>query len=103
MDKDDLAPFRQAFSALQGYDREPFPWQERLFLEFAAGRIPSALDLPTGLGKTSVMSIWLLARALAPAEAVKQLPRRLAYIVDRRAVVDQATSEAEMLRNGLDH
>ena len=28
---------------------------------FAKGQIPSALDIPTGLGKTSVMAIWYLA------------------------------------------
>lgn len=56
--------------------------------------MPGALDLPTGLGKTSVMAIWLLARA-----AGADLSRRLAYVVDRRAVVDQATDEAERLRS----
>ena len=85
---------------LQGGD--PFPWQERLFLQFCAGEIPSALDLPTGLGKTSVMPIWLMARAIAPDAARKKIPRRLAYIVDRRVVVDQATTEAEKLREWLE-
>src|SRR5207249_2684652 len=45
----DLVLFRQAFSVLSGNGNTPFPWQERLFGEFVAGRIPSALDLPTGL------------------------------------------------------
>lgn len=83
--------FQQAFVALQC--NPPFPWQRRLFLEFVSGRLPSALDLPTGLGKTSVMTIWLIARALADGLALKSLPRRLVYVVDRRAVVDQATGE----------
>lgn len=68
---------------------EPFPWQRRLLSEFLEGKVPRALDLPTGLGKTSVMAIWLLARA-----AGANLPRRLVYVVDRRAVVDQATEVA---------
>lgn len=72
----------------------PFPWQVRLLQLFLDGRIPRALDLPTGLGKTSVMAIWLVARACGAAG----LPRRLVYVVDRRAVVDQATAEAESLR-----
>ncbi|MEM6731277.1 MAG: type I-U CRISPR-associated helicase/endonuclease Cas3, partial [Myxococcota bacterium] len=46
-----------------------------------------------GLGKTAVMAIWLLARATGAP-----IPRRLVYIVDRRAVVDQATTVAESLR-----
>lgn len=73
---------------------EPFPWQKRLLERLIEGKPPRALDLPTGLGKTSVMAIWLLARA-----AGAELPRRLVYVVDRRAVVDQATEEAERLRD----
>lgn len=72
----------------------PFPWQERLLEHFMANTIPRALDLPTGLGKTSVMAIWLVARACGAS----QLPRRLVYVVDRRAIVDQATTEAIHLR-----
>ncbi|MDT7838348.1 type I-G CRISPR-associated helicase/endonuclease Cas3g [Aquabacterium sp. OR-4] len=71
----------------------PFPWQLRLLRDLAAGRMPRALDLPTGLGKTSVMAIWLVALALGA-----RLPRRLVYLVDRRAVVDQATEVAVGLR-----
>lgn len=75
----------------------PFPWQERLLREFLAGNIPSALDIPTGLGKTAVMAIWLVARALGAS-----LPRRLVYVVDRRAVVDQATEVASKLQAFVD-
>jgi CRISPR-associated endonuclease/helicase Cas3 len=96
----DVTMFRQAFRALQG-EKPPFPWQERLFREFVAGRLPAALDLPTGLGKTSVMAIWLIARALADEDARSKLPRRLVYVVDRRAVVDQASEEAKKIRKGL--
>ncbi len=73
--------------------REPYGWQRRLLESwFVAGRTPAALDVPTGLGKTSVVALWLAARATGAA-----LPRRLVYVVDRRAVVDQATAEAEAL------
>jgi len=71
-----------------------FPWQRRLLERFMEGRIPDALDLPTGLGKTAVLAVWLVARA----SGANHLPRRLVYVVDRRAVVDQATTEAEKLR-----
>jgi len=64
-----------------------------LLNRFINGDVPSAVDIPTGLGKTSVMAVWLVARAYGGP-----LPRRLVYIVDRRAVVDQATEEAERLR-----
>ncbi|MFZ3235219.1 MAG: type I-U CRISPR-associated helicase/endonuclease Cas3 [Stellaceae bacterium] len=92
--------FPDNFFCLTGHS--PMRWQNRLFGELINGEIPAALDLPTGLGKTSVMAIWLLARAFAEEDALKTIPRRLAYIVDRRAVVDQATAEAEKLCDALD-
>lgn len=61
----------------------PFPWQEALLEKMCGGELPDALDIPTGLGKTSVMAIWLVARALGAS-----VSRRLIYVVDRRAVVD---------------
>ena len=73
---------------------EPFPWQLALLDRFLAGALPSAVDVPTGLGKTAVMAIWLAARAAGAA-----VPLRLVYVVDRRAVVDQATKVAEGLRS----
>lgn len=93
-------PFAESFHRLTGH--APMRWQRRLFDRFMDGAIPQALDLPTGLGKTSVMAIWLMARALAGKEALGKVPRRLAYVVDRRAVVDQATEEAEKLRRALE-
>ena len=87
--------FSISFKDLTGHD--PFPWQRRLFDEyFSHGKIPPAIDIPTGLGKTAVIAVWLLARACGAP-----LPRRLVYVVDRRAVVDQATEFAETLRENL--
>jgi CRISPR-associated endonuclease/helicase Cas3 len=87
--------FPDAFRALTGTD--PFPWQSGLFQRFIHGRIPASCNLPTGLGKTSVIPIWLLALAEEP----RGVPRRLVYVVNRRTVVDQATREAERLRQQL--
>ena len=87
--------FDIAFKALT--EHPPFPWQRRLYEQhFACGALPPAVDIPTGLGKTAVMAIWLLARA-----AGAPLPRRLVYVVDRRAVVDQASEFAKRLRRTL--
>ena len=87
--------FSATFAALTGH--APLRWQERLFHNhFAQGNIPSVIDLPTGLGKTMVMAIWLIARAKA-----KDLPRRLIYVVDRRTVVDQATDLALKLQKAV--
>ena len=89
-----LDAFGVAFKALTGH--QPFHWQRRLFELLADGKLPSAVDVPTGLGKTSVMVLWLIALAQGAA-----LPRRLVYVVDRRAVVDQATRSAQQLREAV--
>ena len=65
----------------------------RLLRRLLDADLPRVVDIPTGLGKTSVMALWLIALA-----AGARLPRRLVYVVDRRAVVDQATRFAERLR-----
>src|SRR5262249_25683023 len=91
----DADDFDLQFAALTGFS--PLRWQKRLFDQhFITGDLPSAIDVPTGLGKTSVMAIWLIARARKA-----NVPRRLVYVVDRRAVVDQATTEAMKLREVL--
>jgi CRISPR-associated endonuclease/helicase Cas3 len=87
--------FADRFQALTG--NSPFPWQEALYRRLVAGEPPASCALPTGLGKTSVIPIWLLALAAAP----DRVPRRLVYVVNRRTVVDQATREAERLRERL--
>ncbi len=71
-------------------DHAPLEWQRRLFAKYlAVGRIPRSVTLPTGLGKTSVIPIWLIALAQSASESagVPRLPRRLVYIVNRRTVV----------------
>ncbi len=91
-----LAAFQSVFSTLTGND--PFPWQEELFFEwFSKGQIPKVCDLPTGLGKTSVVTLWLIALAWHP----EKMPRRLVYIVNRRTVVDQTTDEVTYLQEKL--
>lgn len=87
--------FADAFGKLTGVP-SPFLWQQRLYDCFAANELPKCLDIPTGLGKTSVVAIWLLARAIQPL-----LPRRLVYVVNRRTVVDQTTDEVERMRKNL--
>ncbi|HEY7327579.1 MAG TPA: type I-U CRISPR-associated helicase/endonuclease Cas3 [Gemmataceae bacterium] len=89
--------FATVFTALTG--NNPFPWQWALYHRFEAGDIPSSCSLPTGLGKTCVIPIWLIA--LANSATRQPFPRRLVYVVNRRTVVDQATREAEKLRTRL--
>lgn len=79
--------FEKLFAALT--EHEPFPWQTGLYECFCRGDIPAICDIPTGLGKTSVIAIWLLA--LAGKRSEVKIPRRLVYVVNRRTIVDQAT------------
>lgn len=87
--------FDRSFHLLTGND--PFPWQRALFEEFVAGRFPSCCSIPTGLGKTAVIPIWLIALLSQP----DKVPRRLGYVVNRRTVVDQATVDAEKVRTNV--
>jgi CRISPR-associated endonuclease/helicase Cas3 len=89
--------FASAFEKLTGY--RPFPWQCALYQRFLTGDFPSSCNLPTGLGKTAIIHIWLLALAYAPKKA--QVPRRLVYVVNRRTVVDQSTEEARKMRSRI--
>ncbi len=85
-----LPSFDETFLALTG--NRPFPWQRELYDRFVSDRpdsIPASCNLPTGLGKTSVVAIWLIALANRP----DRIPRRLVYVVNRRTVVDQTTEE----------
>src|SRR5271154_5524273 len=81
--------FRAAFRSLTGND--PFPWQDAMYELMVKDSFEelASCNIPTGLGKTSVIAIWLIALANAP----EKVPRRLVYVVNRRTVVDQTTNE----------
>lgn len=91
--------FDAAFQALT--DHLPMQWQQRLFTRMTQAQLPTLCDLPTGLGKTSVIPIWLIALASQVGRDKIILPRRLIYIVNRRTVVDQATDLVEKMRSRL--
>lgn len=90
--------FDKQFAALHA-GRQPFRWQRRLFDRFFSNDIPATCSLPTGLGKTAVIPIWLIA--LSAQSPRPTLPRRLVYIVNRRTVVDQATDDAKRFLQAL--
>ena len=88
---DERTGFEKTFEALTG--KAPFPWQWELFRRLVAGDWPDPISIPTGLGKTSVMAVWALALArdlmdLRRSQRDPLLPRRLAYVVDRRVVIN---------------
>jgi CRISPR-associated endonuclease/helicase Cas3 len=82
--------FRQAFQFLT--DNDPYAWQEQLYCSFCDGNLPDQISLPTGAGKTQIITCWCLALVKN-----QTLPRRLVYVVDRRSVVDQSTKVVEEL------
>ncbi|MEJ0035074.1 MAG: type I-U CRISPR-associated helicase/endonuclease Cas3 [Gammaproteobacteria bacterium] len=82
----------------------PFDWQRRLVRQVVAERKwPRVLDLPTGSGKTTCIDIAVFALALDAASPPRErwCPRRIAMIVDRRVVVDQAAARGRKLLAAL--
>jgi CRISPR-associated endonuclease/helicase Cas3 len=94
-----LDDFIAHYQTLTGYP--PFRWQQRLWAEMVAGNLPDGIDIATGLGKTAIIPIWLLAIAVQCVSERLTLPRRLVYVVNRRTVVDQATDIAQRIREKL--
>jgi CRISPR-associated endonuclease/helicase Cas3 len=82
----------------QVYGEDPFPWQRALVARvLEEGRWPEAVDVPTGMGKTSLIDVAVFAAAASP-EAGR---RRVFFVVDRRLVVDEAYEHALRLRDAL--
>ncbi len=99
----DLSPadFPGFFFALHGH--EPFPWQTRLLDRVASnGKWPSLLDLPTGSGKTATIDVAVFHLALeADREGARRAPCRIAFVVDRRLIVDEADNRARKIAGKL--
>jgi len=97
---EDFAPFFREVN--DGHD--PFPWQERLASEvFRRREWPKCLDLPTAAGKTAVLEIAIFHLALEAAlGAERRAPVRIAFVVDRRLIVDQAYERACRIQQALD-
>ena len=95
---DDFAAFFQEVHGL-----EAFPWQKRLVRKVAEdGTWPDTLDLPTGSGKTAAIDIAVFHLALeASGGHGRRAPVRIAFVVDRRLVVDDAYERAKKLARAL--
>ena len=93
--------FQAVFEAVHGY--RPFPWQRRLAKEVVSGgRWPAALDLPTGTGKTAAIDVALFHLALeADKGPERRAPVRIAFVVDRRIIVDEAAERASRIGEAL--
>lgn len=97
---DDFTAF---FEAVYGY--APFPWQARLASRVAStGEWPAVLDLPTGSGKTATIDIAVFHLALeAERGHARRAPVRIAFVVDRRLVVNDAFERARKIAKKLDN
>ncbi|MDQ1288044.1 MAG: CRISPR-associated endonuclease/helicase Cas3 [Actinomycetota bacterium] len=101
MPDDDFSAF---YREVHGYD--PFNWQKDLTRQvLAEGRWPDLIDVPTGLGKTSLLDIAVFVTAASgPRGQGASGPgrRRCLFVVDRRLVVDEAYEHAKSLADALD-
>jgi CRISPR-associated endonuclease/helicase Cas3 len=98
---EDFATF---FEEVHGY--QPFPWQTRLlgYLVDNEGKWPEVLDLPTGSGKTAAMDVALFHLALEAGKRMdRKAPVRIAFVVDRRLIVDDAHNRAKKLATALEN
>ena len=96
---DDFNAFHQAV-----HHSDPFKWQSLLLRKIVSDHTwPRVLDLPTGTGKTTCIDIALFALALdsSAPPSKRWCPRRIAMIVDRRVVVDQAAERGRKLLDAL--
>ena len=94
--------FAAFFEEVHGH--EPFPWQKRLFRQITEkrGEWPETLALPTGSGKTAAIDIAVFHLALeADRGEARRAPVRIAFVVDRRLVVDDSFERAEKIAEAL--
>lgn len=96
-----VADFADFYRSVHGYD--PFAWQEALAERVLAGDgWPAGIDVPTGLGKTSVIDIAVFALAAQAGEGhLRTAPTRTFVVVDRRVIVDQAYEHARQVAAAL--
>lgn len=92
--------FPEFFEAIRGF--EPFPWQNDLATNIIESEWPDVVDVPTGLGKTSIIDVWAFALAVHADRDRRAVPLRLNFVVDRRLVVDGAYESALSLAKALE-
>jgi len=79
---------------------EPFPWQMRLLRDWVGGPRgwPPVLNLPTGSGKTVTLDIAVFHLAMDTyIGEYRRGPARIAFVVDRRLIVDDAYNRAKKI------
>lgn len=99
----EVKEFADFFEAVHGPGVRPFSWQvELLKMVVTDGSWPEQIAAPTGAGKSSVIEIHVFATALAAVGKAPRLPRRMAVVVNRRAITDSHADRAEALKQLLE-
>lgn len=94
--------FPDFFEAIHGPGVRPYRWQRNLLAHLAErGTWPEGISAPTGAGKSSVVEIHVFANALAAIGAGARVPRRMAVVVNRRALTDSHTDRARRIAERL--
>jgi CRISPR-associated endonuclease/helicase Cas3 len=96
--------FREVHDPHGALGLRPFRWQQVLAERVVTERAwPEVIDLPTGVGKTACIDIAIFALALdaASSDRDRWCPRRIAMVVDRRVVVDQAARRGRAIARAL--
>ncbi|WLP90353.1 type I-U CRISPR-associated helicase/endonuclease Cas3 [Gordonia sp. NB41Y] len=95
-----VGDFEAYFREMNGHP--PFRWQIRLCRYIVDhGGWPEHITAPTGSGKSAVIDVHLFVNALAGWGSGPRVPRRLAAVVNRRAIVDSHHDRAQHLRDQL--
>lgn len=97
-----MPTFTEFFRA--SWNHEPFPWQLELADRVVATGWPALLDVPTGLGKTAALDVfvWHLSSEAYLEPADRTAPTRAAFVIDRRLVVDSAFRRLRSLTRTLE-
>jgi CRISPR-associated endonuclease/helicase Cas3 len=93
--------FEEFFRSAWGVD--PFVWQRQLAERVSGsdGAWPTLLDVPTGLGKTAALDVFVWNLAADADRSMRISPTRAAFVIDRRLVVDSAFTRMRELTKAL--
>ena len=96
-----LAPSDFASFYEEVHCRKPFDWQKDLADTVCNSGWPKYLDMPTASGKTSVIDIAVFHLAVEGRRKERRAPMRIAFVVDRRLVVDGALQHAKKIADRI--